>query len=79
MREDRVLLFIGQIELVNDHSRRIFLLAAHLGEGRFTEPTPATWAWRRELVFMPRPRRCSLPAAMPAYGAIWSRFWVANI
>jgi two-component system KDP operon response regulator KdpE len=34
--------------------RRIFLLVTHRGEGRFTQPTSATQAWPRELVFMPR-------------------------
>jgi hypothetical protein len=39
-----------------DCFRRIFLLAAHRGEGRFTQPTSATQAWPRELVFMPQMR-----------------------
>ena len=34
-------------------NRRIFLLAAHPGEGLFTQPTAAAQAWRPELVFMP--------------------------
>jgi hypothetical protein len=34
--------------------RRIFLLAAYPDEGRFTQPTAATQAWRREPLFMPR-------------------------
>jgi hypothetical protein len=32
--------------------RRILLLAAHPGEGRFTQPTAAAQAWRPELVFL---------------------------
>jgi hypothetical protein len=40
----------------SDRLRRIFLLAAHRGEGRFTQPTSATQAWPRELVFMPQMR-----------------------
>ena len=42
----------------NGGNRRIFLLAAHPGEGRFTQPTTAAQAWRPELVFMPLKRRC---------------------
>src|ERR1700680_3607679 len=37
----------------NGSSRRIFLPAAHPGEGPLTEPTAAVPAWRPELVFMP--------------------------
>jgi hypothetical protein len=37
----------------NDGFRRILLLAAHPGEGRLTQPTAATQAWGRELLFMP--------------------------
>ena len=37
----------------SDRFRRIFLLAAHLGEGRFNQSTAATQAWRREPLFMP--------------------------
>jgi hypothetical protein len=37
----------------NGRNRRIFLLAAHPGDGRFTQPTAAAQAWRPELVFMP--------------------------
>ena len=37
----------------NDPFRRILLLAAHPGEGRLTQPTAATQAWGRELLFMP--------------------------
>jgi len=36
-----------------DH-RRIFLLAAHPGEGLLTQPTAATQALQRELVFLLR-------------------------
>src|SRR4051812_23562032 len=32
--------------------RRIFLVAAHPGEGRLTQPTTATPAWQREPLFM---------------------------
>jgi hypothetical protein len=42
----------------DERFRRIFLLAAHPGEGRFTQPTAATQAWRRELVFLPLNRPC---------------------
>ena len=38
----------------NGRFRRIFLLAAHPGEGPLTEPTAAARAWRPELVFMPQ-------------------------
>ena len=34
-------------------NRRIFLLAAHPGEGLFSQQTAAAQAWRPELVFMP--------------------------
>ncbi len=34
--------------------RRILLLAAYPGEGRFTQPTAAVQTWRPELVFMPQ-------------------------
>jgi len=48
------------------HFRRMFLLAAHPGEGRFTSPTAAIQAWRPELVFMPlkRPSHCEDQAAV---------------
>src|SRR6267142_818320 len=42
--------------------RRIFLLAAHPGEGRFNESTAATQPWLRELVFMPHTRRLQYPS-----------------
>jgi len=35
-------------------NRRIFLLAAHPGEGRFTQATADAQAWRRELVLVPQ-------------------------
>ncbi len=38
--------------------RRIFLLAAHPGEGPSTEPTAATLAWWWELAFMPLTGPC---------------------
>jgi hypothetical protein len=37
----------------NVRLRRIFLLAAYPGEGRFTEPTADAQRGRGELVFMP--------------------------
>jgi len=51
-----IILGIKQLVLLlmsDDCLRRIFLLAAHPGEGRFTQPTAAAQAWRPELVFMP--------------------------
>src|SRR5260370_42405278 len=48
-------------------NRRILLLAANPGEGRFTQPTAAIQTWQPELVFMPQsgplPRLC--PNALP--------------
>jgi hypothetical protein len=40
-------------------------LRAHRGEGRFTQPTPATQASPRELVFMPLFGRWVLYSAPP--------------
>ena len=37
----------------NGRYRRILLLAAHTGEGRFTKPTAAVQTWWSELVLMP--------------------------
>jgi hypothetical protein len=42
----------------NGRNRRILLLPAHPGEGRFTQPTAAVQTWRRELVFMPLKKPC---------------------
>jgi len=48
------------------YRERNLLLAAHLGEGRFTSPTAAIQAWRPELVFMPLKRPCRRPQAVTA-------------
>jgi hypothetical protein len=42
------------VRWLNGCSRRILLLAAHPGEGRFTHPTSAVQTWRPALVFMPQ-------------------------
>ena len=41
----------------NDCFRRIFLLAAHPGEGPLTDPTAAVQAWWPERVLMPQSSR----------------------
>jgi len=46
--------FVGPLCPASDRFRRIFLLGAHRGEGRFTQPTAVTQAWPRELSFMPQ-------------------------
>jgi hypothetical protein len=51
----------------NGSFRRIFLLAAHPGEGPLTEPTAGAQPWPRERVLMPhkRPyRRAREPAEL---------------
>jgi hypothetical protein len=49
----------------NGRFRRILLLAAHPGEGRFTQPTAAVQSWRPELVFMPQRRPLPRPEDLP--------------
>ena len=50
------------MHLPDGRFRRVLPVAADPGEGRFIEPTAATQAWRRELVFMP-PNRTLRPLA----------------
>jgi hypothetical protein len=57
----------------NGRLRRIFLLAVDPGEGRFAEPTAATQAWRRELVFMPHLGHSPIPAQRSGEGVVERR------
>ena len=52
------------------HYRRISPVAAHSGEGLFTERRTAAQPWRRELVFMPHRRRRASPRR-ERIAAIW--------
>jgi hypothetical protein len=47
---------LANMAITNGSLRRIFLLAAHPSEGRFTQPIAVVQAWRPELGFMPRSR-----------------------
>jgi len=53
---------------VNGGKRRIFLLAAHPGEGRFTKSTAAVQAWQPEMVFMPYTCRSPSPSGAAQLG-----------
>src|SRR5712671_7002 len=54
----------------NGRNRRMFLFAAHTGEGHLTDPTTAVRPRRRELLFMPRRRPFSIGAnGRPRSGA----------
>jgi hypothetical protein len=52
--------------LAYGRNRRILLLAAYPGDGRFTQPTAAVQTWRPELVFMVE-SRCGAVAVARAY------------
>jgi hypothetical protein len=56
----------------NGRYRRIFLLAAHPGEGRLSQPTAGAQPWPRERVLMPRNRHCPLAMRTAHNIGYWS-------
>ena len=54
-------------EHLNGRNRRMSPVAAHPGEGRFTQPTAAARLRRREPPFMPQFGHCLKPVAGPQW------------
>ena len=65
--------------LVTGRYRRMFLLAAHPGEGRFAEPRAGGQPWRQQLVFMPHCGRSWERAGRVVSGAPGLSDWRRSI